>query len=437
LNLGLKTCTKANGCQFETKQATLDANWRWVHNTNGYTNCYTGNAWNSQFCPDPETCAKNCALDGVPSSDWNAPYGVHTDGLTLTMDFVTQGQYGKNVGARTYMLDGEQYEMFDLLGREFTFTVDVSNMPCGVNGALYFVAMDKDGNKGNGNECGAEFGTGYCDAQCPHDIKFIDGQANCLDWNSSPTDPNSGTGKWGTCCPEMDIWEANKISTAYTAHPCSVSTQHKCEDPVSCGDNPDHRFDGVCDKDGCDLNPFRAGVKDFFGPGSSYTVDTTKPISVVTQFITDESGDLTEIRRKFIQNGKEHDQPMTKVDSMSKQYDSLTDEMCGDIKTAFGDTNSFASRGGMKGMGESMKNGMVLVMSIWDDHEANMLWLDSTYPTDKTTWGGPRGTCPTTSGVPKDVESQHPNSSVKYGDIRIGEIGTTYTDLVTMNLDTE
>lgn len=33
-------------------------------------------------------------------------------------------------------------------------------------------------------------------------------------------------------------------------------------------------------------------------------------------------------------------------------------------------------------MGKSMDNGMVLVMSIWDDHEANMLWLDSTYPTD-------------------------------------------------------
>ena len=23
---------------------------------------------------------------------------------------------------------------------------------------------------------------------------------------------------------------------------------------------------------------------------------------------------------------------------------------------------------------------MVLVMSLWDDHEVNMLWLDSTYP---------------------------------------------------------
>ena len=80
------------------------------------------------------------------------------------MKFVTQGQYSKNVGSRTYMLNGQEYEMFQLLNQEFTFTVDVSNMPCGVNGALYFVEMDKTGNKGNGNMAGAEYGTGYCDA---------------------------------------------------------------------------------------------------------------------------------------------------------------------------------------------------------------------------------------------------------------------------------
>jgi len=63
------------------------------------------------------------------------------------------------------MLDDEDsYEMFMLLGNEFTFTVDVSNMPCGVNGALYFVEMDKSGNKGKGNMAGAKYGTGYCDA---------------------------------------------------------------------------------------------------------------------------------------------------------------------------------------------------------------------------------------------------------------------------------
>jgi cellulose 1,4-beta-cellobiosidase len=35
--------------------------------------------------------------------------------------------------------------MFKLLNREFTFDVDVSNLPCGLNGALYFVEMEKDG----------------------------------------------------------------------------------------------------------------------------------------------------------------------------------------------------------------------------------------------------------------------------------------------------
>lgn len=162
----------------------------------------------------------------------------------------------------------QSYEMFELLGKEFTFTVDDSNMPCGLNGALYFVDMNKNGDKGNGNMCGAAFGTGYCDAQCPHDIKFIDGGANVIDWKPSSSDKNAGTGKWGSCCAEMDIWEANKISSAYTAHPCNMQGQKKCEDAVTCGDSPDHRFDGVCDKDGCDLNPYRAGIKDFFGPGS-------------------------------------------------------------------------------------------------------------------------------------------------------------------------
>ncbi len=35
--------------------------------------------------------------------------------------------------------------MFNLLNKEFTFDVDVSSLDCGLNGALYFVAMDSDG----------------------------------------------------------------------------------------------------------------------------------------------------------------------------------------------------------------------------------------------------------------------------------------------------
>ena len=39
---------------------------------------------------------------------------------------------------------------------------------------------------------------------------------------------------------------------------------------------------GVCDKDGCDLNAFRTGVKNFYGAGPQFKVDTTRPFTVVT-----------------------------------------------------------------------------------------------------------------------------------------------------------
>ena len=51
-----------------------------------------------------------------------------------------------NIGARTYVMDTTStYKMFKLLNQEFTFDVDVSTLPCGLNGALYFVEMDADG----------------------------------------------------------------------------------------------------------------------------------------------------------------------------------------------------------------------------------------------------------------------------------------------------
>lgn len=32
--------------------------------------------------------------------------------------------------------------------------------------------------KNPGNKAGAKHGTGYCDAQCPHDVKFIGGKVS-------------------------------------------------------------------------------------------------------------------------------------------------------------------------------------------------------------------------------------------------------------------
>jgi len=61
---------------------------------------------------------------------------------------------------------------------------------------------------------------------------------------------------YGTCCNEMDIWEPNSISTAYTPHPCKVDGQYR-RSGADCGDGSNH-YDSVCNK--CDSNSYRMGV---------------------------------------------------------------------------------------------------------------------------------------------------------------------------------
>lgn len=80
-------------------------------------------------------------------------------------------------------------------------------------------------------------------------------------------------------------------------------------------------------------------------------------------------------------------------------------------------------------MGDAFDKGMVLVMSIWDDHAANMLWLDSDYPVgaDATAPGVARGTCATDSGVPAQVESDSADASVIFSNIKFGPIGSTFS----------
>ncbi|KAF8652143.1 hypothetical protein AX16_004529 [Volvariella volvacea WC 439] len=281
--------------------------------------------------------------------------------------------------------------------------------------------------KNSGNKAGAKYGTGYCDSQCPRDIKFINGEANVAGWNGSPNDTNAGTGNWGACCNEMDIWEANSISTAYTPHPCTVQGLSRCEGS-SCGTND--RYGTVCDPDGCDFNSYRMGDKTYYGPGGT-GVDTRSKFTVVTQFFTNNnssSGTLSEIRRLYVQNGQVVQNSKVNIPGMDA-YDSITGEFCDSQKSVFGDTTSFQNKGGMQAMGQALGAGMVLVLSVWDDHAANMLWLDSSYPVDAdpNQPGIARGTCPTDSGKPIDVEESAANASVTFSNIRFGDIGTTYT----------
>jgi cellulose 1,4-beta-cellobiosidase len=218
----------------------------------------------------------------------------------------------------------------------------------------------------------------------------------------------------------MDIWEANSISEAVTPHPCEGTGITPCT-----GDE----CSTTCDQAGCDFNSFRMGNTSFYGPGM--VVDTTKPITVVTQFLTSDNtttGELSEIRRFYVQNGKVIPNSQSNIAGVTGN--SITESFCSAQKTAFGDTNTFQQLGGLEQLGKAFStNGMVLVLSIWDDYAVNMLWLDSDYPTGvpASNPGVARGTCATTSGVPAQVEADGSSISVTYSNIKVGTIGSTFS----------
>lgn len=125
-SLTWQKCSSGGTCTQQTGSVVIDANWRWTHATNSSTNCYDGNTWSSTLCPDNETCAKNCCLDGAA---YASTYGVTTSADSLSIGFVTQSAQ-KNVGARLYLMASDTtYQEFTLLGNEFSFDVDVSQLP--------------------------------------------------------------------------------------------------------------------------------------------------------------------------------------------------------------------------------------------------------------------------------------------------------------------
>merc|ERR1712217_272401 len=301
----------------------------------------------------------------------------------------------------------------------------VSNLPCGLNGAVYFSEMDADGGKSSLNKAGAKYGTGYCDAQCPHDVKFMDGKANVLDWNVT-----GATGRFGACCAEMDLWEANSKAAAFTSHGCTKPKTYICEG-IDCGDNLKHeRYQGVCDKDGCDFNSYRMGEKSFFGPGSDFIVDSSKPMTIVTQFITEDgtdNSDLHEIRRFYVQDGKVISNSHASILGDKFEGNSITDAFCDKQKQVFEDDPDFQRKGGLKTMSEALDRGMVLVMSLWDDTTANMLWLDSAMGSGGLQKPGVlRGPCSTDTGKPEEMRQKYPTATVSYMNIKYGEINSTF-----------
>jgi cellulose 1,4-beta-cellobiosidase len=247
-------------------------------------------------------------------------------------------------------------------------------------------------------------------------------------WVPSSNNANTGTGNHGSCCAEMDIWEANSISTAVTPHSADIVTQNMCTGNACGGAASSNRYGGNTDPDGCDFNSYRMGNTSFYGPGM--TVDTNSVFTVVTQFLTDTgtpSGTMNEIKRFYVQNGKVIPNSMSTISGVTGN--SITTAFCNAQKTVFNNTNGFATHGGLNSMTTAMKDGMVLVLSLWDDYDVDLLWLDSDYPTtaNPSTPGIARGTCSTSSGVPATVEANSPNAYVIYSNIKVGPIGSTFS----------
>lgn len=427
--------------------AVMDSQWRWMHDKGGFTNCIDDATaqWDAKICPDPETCTKACAVEGLTADDYSSTYGVSANTTALTLKYLP-------TGSRLYILDpsGQKYKMFNLLNKEFTFTVDLSTLPCGTNAALYLVEMEEAGS----TSAGAAYGTGYCDAQCPRAMKYVAGKANDEGWASVLAETPEYTwkdvgpaGKYGACCAEFDIFEANKEANALTSHPCSITGVKACTGDKECG-NQSAGLPGFCDKSGCDFNPYRLGEKNFYGHGADFKVDTSKPFTVVTQFITSDgsdSGELTEIKRLYVQNGEVIDNAKSTILAPDDQYDSLTDEYCDAQVKKFNVTHkdknktkkaspwmdTYKLSGGMKAMGEAIGRGMVLVLSVWDDGLSRMNWLDSEktqIDEDPSDVGVVRGPCTFESGDAKKLRKDEKNKDifVSFSDLKVGPIGSTF-----------
>ena len=364
-------CTKAGGCVQQDTSVVLDWGYRWIHTTD-YESCTTSSgAINSTLCPDEATCAKNCFIEGA---NYTA-MGVQTSGNSLTMNQFTlsNGAYS-NASPRLYLLDSDgDYVAMHLLGQELAFEVDLSTLPCGENGALYLSEMDPTGGRNEYNTGAANYGSGYCDAQCPVET-FKNGTLN--------------TNNSDYCCNEMDVLESNSAASAFTPHPCAADASN-------------------CDKGGCGFNAYAQGYKNYWAPGG--TLDTSKPFTIITQFITNDgttTGTLSQIKRIYQQNGKTVPSAVSGASG-----DSINATWCDSVDS------SASQFGSLTTMGQALGRGMVLVFSIWNDNSQDMNWLDS----------GSAGPCSSTAGNPATIQAQDPTTHVVFSNIKWGDIGSTFS----------
>ena len=66
----------------------MDVSYRKYHYHSSDESCILQDgSWNPKFCPDSETCTKNCVFDGLTKNEVELDYGLHATsdgGVKLT-----------------------------------------------------------------------------------------------------------------------------------------------------------------------------------------------------------------------------------------------------------------------------------------------------------------------------------------------------------------
>jgi len=136
-------------------------------------------AFNLEECQSRACTVKDVSFKLDSSYTNTGSYSIIDNSITLR----------NSESPRLYLMNNDKYEKLKLLGRQLQFDIDISTLPCGSNGALYFIDTD----------------SAYCDAQ------------------------TAG----GLGCNEMDVYEGNSNANAFTSHSCKNS---EC-DKSGCGVN--------------------------------------------------------------------------------------------------------------------------------------------------------------------------------------------------------
>ena len=143
-------CTAAGGCVDRQTSLVTDSLSRPLHAVGNLDVTCNSSPLNATLCPDAATCAQNCELEGVEYGS----IGVLASGSGLTLrQYLFDGTKYKSVSPRLYLMaeDDKTYEMLKLVNQELTFDVDLSQLACGMNGALYLSEMDPSGSRSDLN----------------------------------------------------------------------------------------------------------------------------------------------------------------------------------------------------------------------------------------------------------------------------------------------